>query len=292
MNDRAAFDNRQVARAFGRAAASYDANAVLQAEIGSRLLERIDDIEHPGVIIDAGSGSGRGTARLRERFPRSRLLALDIALPMLRAAKRQQTWLRPFQRVCADVQALPMADASVDLLHSNLCLQWCADLPAVLDGFRRVMRPGGLLLFSTFGPDTLHELRGAFAQVDAEPHISPFADIHVIGDALIAAGFRDPVLERDVFTLTYRDGLSLMRELQSIGATNADPRRRRSLTGKARLRAMLDAYEMHRRDDVLPATYEAIYVRAIAPDASQPRRSGGSDIASFPIERLRGSRRR
>lgn len=292
MKQRGSFDSRQVRRSFGRAAATYEEHAVLQAEVETRLQERLDAAAMPAVVVDAGSGSGRGAAALRKRYPKSLLLALDLALPMLQRSKRHQTWLRPFARVCGDVQALPLADASVDLIHSSLCLQWCADLPAVLDGFRRVMKPGGVLLFSTFGPDTLHELRGAFAAVDAQPHVSPFADIHAIGDALIAAGFRDPVLERDVFTLTYRDGLDLMRELRAIGATNADPERQRSLTGKAHLRAVLDAYETYRSDGVLPATYEVVYARATAPEAGQPRRgSNGGDIASFPIERLRGSRR-
>lgn len=290
---RGAFDMRQVRRSFGRAATSYETHAVLQGEVESRLQERLDDAPlMPAVVVDAGSGSGRGAAALRKRYPKSTLLALDLALPMLRAARRHQTWLRPFNRICADVQALPLAEGSVDLLYSNLCLQWCADLPAVLDEFRRVMTPGALLLFSTFGPDTLRELRGAFATVDQQPHVSPFADMQVIGDAMLAAGFRDPVLERDTFTMTYPDGLTLMRELRAIGATNADPSRQRTLTGKAHLRAVLDAYETVRSDGVLPATYEVVYARANAPDAGQPRRaSGGGDIASFPVERLRGSRR-
>ena len=290
---RGAFDIRQVRRSFGRAANSYETHAVLQGEVESRLQERLDDAPlMPAVVVDAGSGSGRGAAALRKRYPKSTLLALDLALPMLRAARRHQTWLRPFNRICADVQALPLAEGSVDLLYSNLCLQWCADLPAVLDEFRRVMTPGALLLFSTFGPDTLRELRDAFSQVDQQPHVSPFAAMNVIGDAMLAAGFRDPVLERDVFTMTYPDGLTLMRELRAIGATNADPSRQRTLTGKAHLRAALDAYETLRSDGVLPATYEVVYARAVAPDGGQPRRaSGGGDIASFSIDRLRGSRR-
>ena len=290
---RGEFDTRQIRRAFGRAATSYETHAVLQGEVESRLQERLDDAPLlPAVVVDAGSGSGRGAAALRKRYPKSTLLALDLALPMLRAARRHQTWRRPFNRICADVQALPLADSSVDLMYSNLCLQWCADLPAVFDQFRRVMKPGALLLFSTFGPDTLREMRDAFAAVDRQPHVSPFADMHVIGDALIAAGFRDPVLERDVFSMTYPDGLSLMRELRAIGATNADPSRQRTLTGKAHLRAVLDAYEALRCDGSLPATYEVVYAQAVAPDAGQPRRQpGGGDIASFPIDRLRGSRR-
>jgi hypothetical protein len=152
--------------------------------------------------------------------------------------------------------------------------------------------PGGLLLFSTFGPDTLKELRAAFAEIDRMPHVSRFIDMHDIGDALLASGFRDPVLERDDFTLTYADARDLMRELRAIGATNADAQRRRSLTGKAHLARVIGAYERFRSNGFLPATYEVVYAIARAPEPGQPRRHAGEDIASFPIERLRGSRRR
>lgn len=286
------FDTAHVRRAFGRAAASYDAHAALQDEVGQRLQERLDDaVLAPARILDVGSGTGRGTAALRKRYPQAQLIALDLALPMLRAASRQRSWLRPFARVCGDAEALPLADAAIDLLHSNLCLQWCGTLDAVFDGFRRVMRPKGILLFSTFGPSTLHELRSAFAEVDAKPHVSRFLDIHQVGDALLAAGFRDPVLERETFTLTYSDLPSLMRELRAIGATNADHQRSRALTGKAHLQRVVDAYEAFRDNGRLPATYEVVYAQAWAPDAGQPRRSGNQDIASFPIDQLRGSRR-
>lgn len=286
------FDTAQVRRAFGRAASAYEAHAVLQDEARQRLQERLDDITlTPARILDVGSGTGRGTASLRKRYPQAQTIALDLAMPMLRTASRHRTWLRPFARVCADAEALPVADASIDLLHSNLCLQWCGTLDAVFDGFRRIMRPKGLLLFSTFGPQTLHELRSAFAEVDAAPHVSRFLDIHQIGDAMLAAGFRDPVLERDTFTLTYPDLRSLMRELRAIGATNADHERTRTLTGKMRLQRAADAYESFRENGQLPATYEVVYAQAWAPDAGQPRRSGNLDIASFPINQLRGSRR-
>jgi len=199
--------------------------------------------------------------------------------------------LRSFARVGGDAQALPFAEGSVDLLYSNLCLQWCGDLDAVFDEFRRVLRPQGLIVFSTFGPDTLNELRLAFAEVDATPHVSRFLDIHQIGDGMLAAGFRDPVLERDIFTLTYADVMTLMRELRAIGATNADNERARGLTGKQRLRAVIDAYEPFREDGRLPATYEVVYAMAWAPEPGQPRRSREGAIASFPLDRLRGSRR-
>ncbi|ANB19635.1 malonyl-ACP O-methyltransferase BioC [Dokdonella koreensis] len=290
--DGAPFDSAHVRKAFGRAAASYEAHAVLQAEVELRLQERLDHLPlTPRQVLDVGCGTGRGTAQLRRRYGKAQVVAMDIALPMLQAARRHAGWLRPFARVAGDAQALPFADASFDLIYSNLCLQWSSDLAAVHDEFRRVLRPGGLLLFSTFGPETLGELRAAFSAVDDQPHVSRFLDLQTVGDGLLAAGFRDPVLERDVFTLTYADALTLMHELRAIGATNADTARSRALTGKTRLRRAIEAYEAFRVEGRLPATYEVIYAQAFAPEPGQPRRTRGGDLASFPIERLRGSRR-
>lgn len=290
------FDSEHVRQAFGRAAATYERHAVLQNEVQSRLQERLDDLHiAPRCVLDVGCGTALGTAALRKRFPKAHTLALDIALPMLQAAKQHTSWLqslagKSFARICGDAEALPIRDAGIDLLYSNLCLQWCGDLNTVFDEFRRVLAPQGALLFSTFGPDTLVELRQAFAEVDSSPHVSRFLDMHQLGDSLLAAGFRDPVMERDVFTLTYPDALSLMRELRAIGATNADRQRKRGLTGKHQLNRVIAAYERFRVDGVLPATYEVIYAVAKAPDVGQPRRSAGGQIASFPLDRLRGSR--
>ena len=290
------FDTRQVRRAFGRAAASYDTHAVLQHEVEQRLLERLDYVETvPTRALDLGCGTGRAAQAIRTRWKGTQVIALDAALPMLNRVK--PNWLRPVARINADARALPLADASIEVLYSNLCIQWIDDLPALFDEFRRVLRPGGYLALSTFGPDTLYELRAAWAQADAlsnvsSPHVSQFADIARVGDALMHAGFRDPVLDGEHFTLTYNDAPTLMRELKAIGATNADPQRSRGLTGRTHYRRAVEAYEEFRADGVLPATYEVVYAHAWAPDPSQPRRRrGGGEIASFSIERLRGSRR-
>jgi len=285
------FDTRQVRRAFGRAAASYDTHAVLQHEVEQRLLERLDYFETvPTRVLDLGCGPGRAAQAMRTRWKGAQVIALDAALPMLNRVKTN--WLRPVARVNADARALPFADASIDVLYSNLCIQWIDDLPVLFDEFRRVLRPGGYLALSTFGPDTLHELRAAWAQADRSPHVSQFSDIARVGDALMHAGFRDPVLDAEHFTLIYRDAPTLMRELKAIGATNADRQRARGLTGRAHYRRAVEAYEAFRDDGLLPATYEVVYAHAWAPEASQPRRGrGGGEIASFPIDRLRGSRR-
>jgi malonyl-CoA O-methyltransferase len=279
------FDPRHIRRAAARAASTYDAAAVLQHEVEKRLLESLDYLADrvPQVALDVGSGPSHAAAAMRKRWPKAQVLAVDVSLPMLREAKKQSGWWKPFTRVCADAQALPLAQDSADVIFSNLCLQWVEDLPGVLAGFRRVLRPGGLLLCSTFGPDTLVELREAFAG-DASPHVSPFAPIASFGDALMRAGFRDPVVDRDRFTLTYPDLPALMRELRAIGGTNALDARRRTLTGRARFAAATQAYEADRRSDgSLPSTWEVIYAHAWAPEGGAPIREGSRDIASVPI---------
>lgn len=283
------FDQRHIRRAFSRSASSYDAAAALQHEVEKRLLESLDYLGEraPQVVLDVGSGPAHAAAAMRKRWPRAQVIALDLALPMLREAKRHSGWWKPFSRVCADARALPIADNSVDVLFTNLCLQWVEDLPAAFAGFRRVLKPGGLLLCSSFGPETLVELRDAFAQADEVPHVSRFPPIAQFGDALMLAGFRDPVLDRDRFTLTYDDLPALMRELRAMGATNALQSRRHTLTGRARFAAASAAYEGARdAGGKLPSTWEVIYAHAWAPPPGAPIRGQGEEIASVPLSSI------
>ena len=300
------FDHRQVGRAFSRAAAHYDEAAALQREVGDRLAESLAYYEDkalgariPQLVVDVGCGTGRMTARLQERWPKARVVGIDLAPGMVEAARRRaglRRGLLDFARrpefLRADALALPLAASSVDVLFSNLCVQWIEDLPAVFAEFRRVLKPDGLLLVSTFGLQTLMELREAFARADDAPHVSPFVDIARFGDALIAAGFRDPVLDRDVFRLAQPDLPAIMRELRTLGATNAMHDRRRALTGRARFSRAAQAYEAMRTADGLPVTWEVIYAQAWGPQPGAPIRRGGVDEVHVPVANIPVRRRR
>ena len=286
-------DRARVRRNFARAAASYEQHDVLQREVQADLLGRLDFyLEAPGRVIDVGAGTGRGSALLKKRYPKAQVIAIDLAQPMLHAARRHQGLLRPFQRVCGEATALPLPDHSVDVLHSNLCFQWVDDLATLFGECVRVLKPGGLLAFSSFGPDTLRELRAAWAAVDEHSHVGRFLDMHDVGDAMLNAGLRDPVLDVNRYTLTYSEPRALLKELKGLGATHADRARARHLTGKSDYRGMLAAYEAMRVDGRIPATWEVVTAHAWGPPPGQARRTPEGEIATFSLDSLRGSRRR
>jgi malonyl-CoA O-methyltransferase len=271
MSELPVLDKRAVRRSFDRAAATYDAAAVLQHEVCRRSLERLDFIRHtPARILDAGSGTGNAWRGLTARYPGAHLVALDLAPGMLRQASAAVAWHQRLLRrapatVCGDLEQLPLAGGSMDLVWSNLALQWVNALPQAFNEMRRVLAPGGLLLFTTFGPDTLKELRAAQTGTDGHTHVSGFTDMHDIGDMLVEAGFADPVIDMEAFTLTYPDVKSLMRDLKAIGARNAAADRPPALSGKAWLEAVMRNYEPLRRDGKLPATFEVVYGHAWCP---------------------------
>jgi malonyl-CoA O-methyltransferase len=262
-------DKKEVRRAFSKAAAHYDASAVLQREVCTRMLERLDYVKlQPLRILDAGSGTGWATRQLGERYKGAEIVALDFAIGMLQAARGTSGWWQKLfsatqQRLlCADVEALPLALSSIDMVWSNLALQWCNDLPDTFIEMNRVIKTDGLVMFSTFGPDTLKELRIAFDGVDGYNHVNRFTDMHDIGDMLVAAGFADPVMEMEKITLTYNDVKAVMQDLRSIGAHNATAGRAQGMMGKAKWSRIARNYETLRRDGKLPATFEIIYGHA------------------------------
>jgi malonyl-CoA O-methyltransferase len=280
-----ALEPKGVRRSFNRAAKTYDAAAVLHAEVRENLLERLQLVKLvPGVVLDAGAGTGHASRALKRRYPKAQVIALDSSPQMLRMAAKQQSWLRPFKRVCADAQALPLRDASVDLIVSNLLLQWC-DPDAVLAEFRRVLNPSGLLSFSAFGPDTLRELRTAWRQVDDHSHVHQFIDMHDLGDALVRNGFAAPVLDVERFTLQYLDVRKVAADLKATGAHNSTASRARGLTSPRKFAAMQAAYEQFRQDGRLPATYEVVFAHAWAPAHAAPR--GPAEPTHVSLEEIK-----
>lgn len=287
------FSRQHIQAHFDHAAPSYDEAAVLQKTVAERVDERLDltTIE-AATILDLGAGTGLLTEKVIQRYPAANIYAVDLSSKMLQIAQPRLNgprwpqlgnglnhWLqncrvtRPFTTkqkaipVSADVNQLPFAEGSVDLIVSNLMLQWCDDLDAVFKEFRRVLRPEGLLMFTTFGPDTLKELRQSWQAVDSDyEHVNTFIDMHDIGDALIRAGFGQPVMDVEHFTLTYDKPMGVLRDLKAIGATNANQQRANGLMGKQRFTAMLNAYETLRnqQNGKIPATYEVVHGHAWA----------------------------
>jgi malonyl-CoA O-methyltransferase len=290
-------DKSWVRRSFDRASTTYDAAAVLQAEVRDLLLKRLDLTDlSPQLVVDVGAGTGHGSRALKRRYPGAQVIALDSSFGMLRAAGRQRSWLRPVARLCADAERLPLPDGSVDLILSNCMLQW-SDPDAAFAEFRRVLKDRGLLSFTTLGPDTLRELRAAWLEAgrryaDSHTRVSRFLDMHDIGDALVRAGFAAPVLDVERYTLTYTDVRRLAADLKAIGARNATVGRARGLTGPRRFAAMSSAYEAYRVDGRLPATYEVVFGQAWAPVAAQPRSPATSAHVSLDeVRRQLRSRR-
>lgn len=262
-------DKCEVRRAFSKAASQYDATAILQREVCTRMLERLDYIKlKPGLILDAGSGTGWAARRLAQHYPSAQIIELDIAMGMLHAAKGGSPWWQKLfgtlrqLRICGDLESLPLASHCAEMVWSNLALQWCNDLPATFCELHRVLKLDGLLMFSTFGPDTLKELRHAFRGVDERDHVNRFTDMHDIGDMLVLAGFVDPVMDMEYVTLTYEDLRGILGDLKGIGAHSALAGRGQGLMGKAAWAQLAENYEIFRSKGKLPATFEVIYGHA------------------------------
>jgi malonyl-CoA O-methyltransferase len=272
-------DPAAVKRAFARAARTYDAAAALQREVATRMMSRLDGVKlAPAWILDAGCGTGEATGELAARYPAARVVGFDLALPMARAARERARRGRSLYRrllapiagagqggarfVCADLVALPFAGVTFDLAWSNLALQWVNDLPRALAEMRRVLKVGGLVTFTTLGPDTLKELRAAFARADGHTHVNRFVDLHDIGDMLVDAGFADPVMDMERITVTYETAAAMMHELKALGATNATRGRPRGLTGPRRFARVVAELEKTRTVGRLPVTFEVVYGHA------------------------------
>lgn len=278
-------DKRQIAAAFSQAASRYQQLAVAQQHIGQELLNRLDLVRlSPQWVLDLGAGPGFFSRALSRKYSKAQILSADLAEGMVREAKRHKRWLDRQHFLCADAEALPLASDSIDLVFSNFSLQWC-DLNLVLAELWRVMKPGGLLVMTLPGPDSLHELRHSFAQLDARPHVNQFIEMHQLGDLLVQQGFAEPVLDRDELSLVYPSLKALLAELKALGVNQVMGRESTGLMTPARWRQLSAAYEQFRRPDGLPMTYEVNYVHAWIP-ANKQRRSASGEV-SLSLDALR-----
>ncbi len=245
----------KIRNTFNTASSNYNDNALLQNEIANRLAEKLKVISiKPQTIIDLGSGTGFLSEKTAKIFPNSILVCVDFA---------QQSLLENSQnlKVCANAYELPFASNSVDFIVSNLMMQWCPDLTTLFNECFRILKPQGLFLFTTFGPDTLKELKRSWSVVDSSAHVNNFIDMHDIGDQMLQSGFQSPIMEMENITLTYEKVVDLMHDLKAIGAQNV-ANRSKALTGKTKFKKMIEMYENYREDGKLPATYEVIYGHA------------------------------
>ncbi len=285
ISPQASFDKQKIRESFNKAADSYDAAAIVQQEVCCRLLERLEYIKaEPSMILDIGSGTGQGTSGLARQYPDAMIVSMDLAEKMLHKSRSRllkedkasglmkqlknvlgKGSKKNITQVCADAEGLPFADASVDLIFSNLTIQWCFDLKVLFNEFRRVLKPGGFMLFTTFGSDTLKELKASWTSVSDKTHVNDFVDIHDIGDALYNVQAENPVMDSEKIILNYPNIKQILLEIKAVGAHNQNSGRAKGLTGKSRLKAMYEAYEEFKTEQGYPVTYEVVYGHAWNP---------------------------
>ena len=280
-------EKHRIQKHFDAKADFYESSAVLQREVCERMLERLHLIKlHPERIIDVGAGTGWGVQGLMKHYRSAQVMALDLSMAMLNRSKSKGGWLRKPGLICGDAECLAVADNSVDIVFSSLMLQWC-DAEKVFAEFQRILKPGGMLMFSSFGPDTLKELRHSWKQVDDKIHVNEFVDMHDLGDGLLMSGFAEPVMDMDIMTLTYPDAKSVMMDLKNIGANTPVKNESRGLITPRKFQRVLDAYEAFRVEDVVPATYEVVYGHAWKADSSSSQQKTAPKEFSVSLDQFK-----
>jgi len=278
------FRPRDIQRRFDNAADRFHEADFVHGVTREGLLERLRPMTiDAATIMDLGSATGAAIPLLQKRFRGARVIAVDVSAAMLRIVRRQRTLLSRRYAVQADARLLPFADASIDVIFSNLMLPWIDNLDAVFAEVARVLRKDGLFMFSSLGPDSLLELREAWQAVDEGSHVNRFPDMHDVGDALVRAGLRDPVLDVDPLSVSYRDPGALFRDLTAAGARNCHSGRQRGLMGRSRFRRFIDTLFVPAGNPSL--TLELVYGHCWG---SGVRRSGGEitvDAGKIPLRR-------
>lgn len=274
-------DNKsRISNAFSESASRYDQVAVLQKQVGEELLSRLELMKiSPVRILDAGSSTGIFSDALKEKYKTAEVISLDIAPGMLKEARsRKKFWQSKPYYLCADAESLPLQENSIDFIFSNFMLQWCDSLENVFTEFQRVLKPGGLLLFTTLGPDTLCELRKSWQLVDEKPRVNTFLDMHDVGDILVRSGFSDPVMDMSMYHLTYHSVRDLLLDLKYLGSKNVHEQQSKGLTTANQFTKMAKAYEAYRKDQVLPATYEVVFGHAWGAEKAMPKKGPDGEV--------------
>ena len=255
-------DKKRVKQSFASAADTYDGLATLQRQVGLDLLSMFDINFTDDIVMDIGCGTGFLTQKIMLASSVQQMVAVDIAYSMLEATRIKLKDLETVYYICADAECIPLQKQAVDKIVSNLALQWCQNLTQVFEGFNHGLKPGGQLVFSTFGPSTLQELKQAWSEVDDYTHVNEFYTVDGITVFLQQAGFDSIQIKSKCYQSNYQAVIELMRELKGIGAKNMLAGRNKKTTSKTQMENMIKAYEKYRINKLIPATYEIIFVSA------------------------------
>lgn len=278
--------NSDVDRRFQRAARHFREGDFVHRHTANGIVERLSPMQLDAArIVDLGSATGRDRSLLQGLFRKALVIGIDRSAAMLAEAQRHRPWFRRTRDVRADATMLPLQEGSIDLVYANLLLPWIDDHTAVFLEVTRVLRKGGLFVFSTLGPDSFRELRDAWGERLAAARVRQFPDMHDVGDRLMHCGLRDPVLDVEALKLEYRDTGSLFRDTRRAAAGNSLSHRQRTLTGKEAFRSMTE--RLTGGGAALPLTITLELVFGHAWGAGPSERSGEIRVPATAISRRR-----